>query len=69
MITNLIILYIVGAFITATILSALEDRPEEPSGIWGVSALWPLLVVAIIIMLILGGPIWLGTRIGKKLRS
>lgn len=65
----IIVLYIIGAFITAIILSALEDRPEEPEGIWGVSVLWPLLVVAIIIMLVLGGPIWLGTRIGKKLRS
>jgi len=65
---QIVVIYVIGAVISAIILGAVEDRADDDwAGGWCIAALWPLVFVVVAVCAFIGGPFWLGRQIRRLL--
>ena len=62
-------IYLIGVVIAAVIVGAFIDEARDDwAGGWMAAALWPVIFAACAIMVIVGGPFWLGRSLRKIAR-
>ena len=59
---TLLNVWAVGAFVSAIALGFLNPSEKDRGGRWLVAAFWPVIAAAVIGLIVLSLPFWLGSR-------